>query len=289
MTSAGLHIWKAAAASWTGAAHEAAGAGNQDAYATLNVDDVTAVAVADGHGHPAHFRSRYGAQLAVDLAVSLTSKTALNVDGPQALSEGLHEQVKPQLIRGWRQNVLDHAASVPFSEDATEKLLEPGDEGIFRTYGTTLIAIVGTPVAVGFVQIGDGDAIAVFGDGEVSRPLPEDSSLDGIHTTSLCQADAGKWLRVAVLDLSQRDLRLALAVTDGFAAPQVDGVGWWWHVGVDLGTHLQERGSAWIREQLPGWLSVPAQTGGDDTTMALLLNQGIEASGPMVSTDPVPA
>ncbi len=272
MTSAATHRWKAIAASCTGASHEAAGTANQDAYATLAVGNVTAVAVADGHGHRSHFRSRHGARLAVDLAVGLMAEAARLADGPQALHEQLHERVKPQLLRDWRREVLDHADSVPFSDDANEKLVGSGDEAVLRTYGTTLIALVGTPIAMGFAQIGDGDAVAVFADGEVIRPLPEDPKLDGIHTTSLSQADAGDSLRISVLDLSGRHLMLGLAVTDGFAAPQLDGVGWWRQVGDELAVHLQERGSGWICEKLPGWLAEPAQTGGDDTTMGLLLN-----------------
>lgn len=271
MTSMARPVWTAAAASCTGAAHEAAGTANQDAYATLTVGDVTAVAVADGHGDPAHFRSRHGARLAVDLAVTLMSDSASRSPGARALRVSLDDQVVPELLREWRRRVLDHAVTLPFSEDAIEGSVGSGDDAVVRTYGTTLVAIVGTPSAVGFAQLGDGDAVAVFADGEVARPLPEDPKLDGIHTTSLSQSDAAASVRVTVLDLGVRELRLALAVTDGFAAPQLDGVGWWRQVGEELGAHLVERGSNWICDKLPGWLEEPARTGGDDTTMGLLL------------------
>jgi hypothetical protein len=132
---------------------------------------------------------------------------------------------------------------------------------------------------MGIAQIGDGDAVAVFVDGGVVRPLPEDPVLDGIHTTSMSQADAVGSMRVSVIDLDARPLALALAVTDGFAAPQVDGVGWWRQVGDQLATHLREHGSGWIRDRLPGWLEEPARTGGDDTTMGILLNDSLEPTG----------
>jgi hypothetical protein len=277
MTDFGKHEWKAVAATCTGAAHQVAKAPNQDAYATLVVGDVTALAVADGHGDSAHFRSRHGSRLAVDLAVELMVEDARLSDVPPVLQTSLQENVKPRLLRDWRLRVLDHLEVWPFSHDEKDKLVGSGDDAVMRAYGTTLIAIVATPAAVGFAQIGDGDAVAVFSDGGVIRPLPEDPKLDGIHTTSLSQPDAAASLRVTVLDLSERAVSLALAVTDGFAAPQVDGVGWWRQVGDELVNHLQAHGSDWVGEKLPGWLEEPAQTGGDDTTMGLLLNH---AAGP---------
>jgi Protein phosphatase 2C len=272
MTSTGSPVWKAVAASRTGATHIAAAAANQDAYATLRVGDVTAVAVADGHGHPSHFRSAQGARLAVDLAVALTVDAATAADSPQALQERLLEDVTRQLLHDWRQRVLEHAESVPFSADGTDTLIGSGEDAILRTYGTTLIALVGTPAAVGFAQIGDGDAVAVLADGDVIRPLPQDPKLDGIHTTSLSQRHAADSMRIAVIDTHERQLLVAFATTDGFSAPQLDGLGWWRQVGGELATHLQTRGSGWIAEKLAGWLAEPAETGGDDTTMGMLLN-----------------
>lgn len=279
MTLRARHGWTAAAASCTGAAHDAAGTANQDAYATLTVGEVTAVAVADGHGDRAHFRSRHGARLAVDLAVTMMSDSAGRSPDARSLRASLTDQVVPELLGEWRRRVLDHAATFPFSEDVNEGSVGSGDDAVVRTYGTTLIAIVGTPSAVGFAQLGDGDAVAVFADGEIARPLPDDPRLDGIHTTSLSQSDAAASVRVTVLDLEARDLRLALAVTDGFAGPQLDGVGWWRQVGEELGAHLVERGSDWICDKLPGWLEEPARTGGDDTTMGLLLSHDPDAPG----------
>jgi hypothetical protein len=277
MTASEGYEWQVVAATCTGAAHQAARSPNQDAYATLVAGDVAALAVADGHGDSAHFRSRHGSRLAVDLAVTLIVEDARLHERPPVLQESLQQNVKPRLLGDWRRQVLEHARAHPFSDEEREKVVGSGDDAVMRAYGTTLIAIVATPVAMGFAQIGDGDAIAVFADGGVIRPLPEDPKLDGIHTTSLSQPDAAASLRVTVLDLGERQVSLALAVTDGFAAPQVDGVGWWRQVGDELSAHLQEQGSAWIGDKLPGWLEEPAQTGGDDTTMGLVHNH---AAGP---------
>jgi hypothetical protein len=249
---------------------------NQDAFATLTADGVTVVAVADGHGDPSHFRSRHGARMAVDLAVGRMAPAALETVKPQDLHACLEGQVMPQLILEWRRQVLDHVRSNPFVEDSAEKLVGSSEQALVRAYGTTLIALVATPTAMGIAQIGDGEAVAVFVDGGVIRPLPEDPVLDGIHTTSMSQADAAGSMRVGVLDLEARSLAVMLAVTDGFAAPQVDGVGWWRQVGDQLGNHLRQRGSEWIREKLPGWLEEPARTGGDDTTMGILLNDALQ-------------
>jgi hypothetical protein len=266
------YAWTAAAASRTGAAHDAAGTPNQDACATITVGDVTVVAIADGHGDRAHFRSREGARIAVDLAVDVVSESARRTPEAEALHESLVDRVVPELVREWRLRVLNHATTSPFLGQSADGMVALSDDAVMRAYGTTLIVIVGTPQAVGFAQLGDGDAVAVFVDGEVARPLPNDPQLDGIHTTSLSQSDAAASVRVRVLDLQARALLLAFAVTDGFAAPQLDGTGWWRQVGEELSEHLVQRGPNWIRDKLPAWLEEPASAGGDDTTMGLLLS-----------------
>ena len=270
------YVWQALAASCRGASHEVAGTDNQDACTTLTVGDVTAVAVADGHGDAAHFRSRDGSRIAVDLAVQLMSEAARRVGDPTELSSCLQNEVTQQLVDDWRRRVLDHATAVPISPDMDGRLDGGGDRTVLRAYGTTLVALVATPATLGLLQIGDGDAIAVFDDGAVVRPLPDDPMLDGIHTTSMSQTNAATHMRATVLDLTQRQLRLALAATDGFAASQVDGAGWWRQVGEELAGHLREHGAAYIGQKLPGWLEEPAGTGGDDTTMGVLLNTALD-------------
>lgn len=276
MTAGTNPVWLALAASCRGSSHQLVGTENQDAYATLATAGATAVAVADGHGDPAHFRSRDGADFAVGLAVRLMSEAGQQVEDPEELSACLQGQVARQLVDDWRQRVLDHAVLVPMSPEKDVQLHEGGDLAILRVYGTTLVAVVATPVAVAFLQIGDGDAVAVFEDGAVLRPVPDDPTLDGIHTTSMSQMSAAANMRVTVLDLRQRRLRLALVATDGFASSQVDGVGWWRQVGKELAGHLRENGPGYIEQRLPGWLEEPAGTGGDDTTMGLLLSSSPE-------------
>jgi Protein phosphatase 2C len=271
MTSLSPH-WRVVAASCTGASHVAAGTANQDAYATATRGSLSAVAVADGHGHPMHFRSGRGARLAVELALRLVATVAEENDPAVTLQHRLRHEFTPLLVTEWRRSVMRHVALVPFSAIEQPHLVGDDEEAMVRPYGTTLLVLVGSPVAVGFAQLGDGDIVAVVADGEVIRPLPEDPQLDGIHTTSLSSVTAARSMRVQALDLASSELAVAFAATDGFGAPQLDGAGWWRQVGQELAGHLRMQGVDWISEKLPVWLAEPANTGGDDTTMGLLLN-----------------
>ncbi len=265
-------LWRVVAASCTGASHVAAGTANQDAYATVTRGGLSAVAVADGHGHPMHFRSERGAWLAAELALHLIATVAEESDSAGTLQHRLRDDFTPLLVTEWRRRVVRHATSAPFSAREQEHLVGDGEEALVRPYGTTLLVLVGSPIAVGFAQLGDGDIVAVLADGEVIRPLPEDPELDGIHTTSLSSVTAARSMRVQALDLASSELAVAFASTDGFGAPQLDGPGWWRQVGQELAGHLRAQGADWISDKLPGWLAEPASTGGDDTTMGLLLN-----------------
>ncbi len=264
--------WLALAATCRGSLHGPSGI-NQDACATCVEGEIAAVAVADGHGHRAHFRSEIGSRFAADLTVDLAMEAARAASDASHLRSLLDEQLAPSLVSGWQQRVREHVRLHPFSADDRVALTGSGEEAVLRPYGSTVIALVATSSCLGVVQLGDGDAVVAFAAGEASRPLPEDPQLDGIHTTSLCQLDAQQYVRATALDVRASEVALAFAATDGFGAPQVDGTGWWRQVGAELVTHLRIHGAAWMAAKLPEWLIEPAETGGDDTTFALLLNQ----------------
>ena len=101
--------WRILAATAIGATHTSGGWPHQDAFGTRPVPGPDGalpplvVAVADGHGHPRHFRSARGARLAVDVAceIGLESGTELAAaDGPDAVLgaiRGTH-----RAAAGWR-------------------------------------------------------------------------------------------------------------------------------------------------------------------------------------------
>lgn len=247
------------------------------------------VAVADGHGHKLHFRSDTGAALAVVSAVEELRRVLAEVrsSADHGAAEQLLRAAAEGLVATWTAKVSHHIEAHPYDE--AEVALGAGDDPL-RAYGTTILAAAAVGDLLLFLQIGDGDSVLVSAHGEASRPLPDDPDLDGLHTTSLCQPRPLEALRTAVVDARVDDVALTFLCTDGFGRPRVDTDGWWRQTGEQLLEFSRSRGLNWIHEQLPEWLAEPAQVGGDDTTMALLVRSDIAGvSRPdLADTVPVP-
>ncbi|HVK29272.1 MAG TPA: protein phosphatase 2C domain-containing protein [Nocardioides sp.] len=247
------------------------------------------VAVADGHGHKLHFRSDTGAALAVVSALEELRRVLPGVaaEADPVAAEELLRTAAEGLVDTWTAKVRHHIEANPYSE--AEEALGAGDDPL-RAYGTTVLAAAAVADLVLFLQIGDGDTVLVSAHGEAIRPLADDPDLDGLHTSSLCQPRPLEALRIAVVDARVDDVALAFLCTDGFGRPRVDSDGWWRQTGEQLLEFSRSRGLNWIRDQLPDWLAEPAQVGGDDTTMALLVRSDVAGvSRPdLADTVPVP-
>jgi hypothetical protein len=250
------------------------------------------VAVADGHGHKLHFRSDTGAALAVVSAVEelrriLAPLADLAEQGDLDGADELVRTAAAGLVDTWTAKVEHHLAAHPYSE-AEDELGASADP--LRAYGSTILATAAIGTLVVLLQIGDGDSVLVSARGEASRPLPEDPDLDGLHTSSLCQPRPLDALRVAVVDPGVEDVALVFLCTDGFGRARVDSDGWWRQTGEQLLEFSRSRGLNWIHEQLPEWLAEPAQIGGDDTTMALLVRSDVDGINrpDLADTVPVP-
>jgi serine/threonine protein phosphatase PrpC len=261
--------WSAFTATQVGSSHRLSDLPNQDASLVAVEDGLALVGVADGHGHRTHFRSREGAWAAVQTVAELLGP-AKDLDA-EALDDLLGGPVRSSLVPRWRARVLTHAAEQPCTGDELSLLGGSSPDHLVLAYGTTVVAAVSTGRALGLVQLGDGDAVVAFTDGEVVQPLPEDPLLDGHRTTSLCQPDATSSLRTAVLDLTRRPVGLCFVATDGFGSPRLDTQRWWVQVAEELTAHVAAHGSDWVESKLPEWLVEPAETGGDDTTVAVLV------------------
>lgn len=266
----GTAPWEVAATTCTGARHRAAAAANQDSHATCVTDGAVALAVADGHGHPAHFRSQYGSALAAQAAVELLATAGSTSVDAAALAQELVSHTGPALIDRWRAQTLQHLAEHPFSVEETQ-LSGPGNSGVWSAYGTTVVAVVGTTNCVGLLQLGDGDAVVVHRDGRVERPLPIDDANRGVLTSSLAQAEPLASLRSAAVDVVEASVAMAWVATDGFGSARLDQETWWREVSADLATYLDSHGLSWVEERMPGWLEESAAVGGDDVTLGLLV------------------
>ncbi|WP_408898798.1 protein phosphatase 2C domain-containing protein [Nocardioides sp. R1-1] len=244
------------------------------------------LAVADGHGHEQHFRSDTGAALAVVSAVEELRRILPDLQAADENARDLVVRAGAGLVGTWTAKVEHHLAANPFSP-AEEELGASADP--LRAYGSTILAAAAAGEVMVFLQIGDGDSVLVSADGVASRPLPEDPDLDGVHTSSLCQPRPLDALRVGVVDGAAERAALAFLCSDGFGRSRVDAQGWWRQTGEQLLEFTRERGLDWVREQLPSWLAEPALVGGDDTTMAVLVRNGIAGARRPDLVDTVPS
>jgi serine/threonine protein phosphatase PrpC len=199
--------WCVAAASSRGAAHVRAGLPNQDALATWPESGrgpPVIIVVSDGHGAGQHFRSGVGAQLAVEGAVErLREFLGERTDGRGAVDGTLARR----LVETWRDAVRAHLAAHPFTAEEIGRVAEQSgaqvralEEDPYLAYGATLLASLVAEDLVLYLQLGDGDILAVGEAGQTWRPLPADAQLVANRTTSLCQPRRGRSRAPAGLD-----------------------------------------------------------------------------------------
>jgi hypothetical protein len=261
--------WTVVSGTQIGSVHVRDGRPIQDAVRTWTGDNAAVLAVADGHGHHDHFRSDVGAQIAVEAAVDALVVALPELTDPVVAQRAVAE-VAARVVETWTAKIRQHSADNPFAGGAPRDPLRP--------YGTTLLAIAVAGDTLAMFQIGDGDTVLVDGAGQAFRPLPDDPDQDGVSTASLCQPNPLKSLRAGAVDARQGDVVLAFLCTDGFGSSRVDAAGWWQQTGEELVRFGREHGLDWVAGQLPGWLVEPAQVGGDDTTLALVVRTDLPAT-----------
>lgn len=265
--------WVPVAASVRGGGHERAGRPNEDAHAIEVGSSCVGAAVADGHGGDAHFRSVTGARLAVATLPLATGFLDAEPDAsPEEIEARARDRLAGAIVERWRQTVARDIETRPLGGDGDER---PGAADQWSVYGTTLLVAAVSAERLLLLQIGDGDIIVVDpGGGVASRPLPDDPGLVGRETNSLAMADAADRFRVVCLDLARHPCRLVFLSTDGFGS-SIASADWERSVGLDLVRRSEELGSDEFRAQLERWLRVPAETGGDDTTMAVIMRSPV--------------
>lgn len=265
------------AASVTGAAHLRADKPNQDAAASWCGEDGTVVlAVADGHGGEAYSRSDRGARFAVEAAVGACRDLADRL-APMAIRDGmahgrLGQELAREIVRRW-QRAVEEDRDDEEADAGVRARRRPAPAGATRAYGTTLIAAlaVGRELVL-LLQCGDGDVLAVAGDGTVDRPLPADERSFGNETASLCLPEAWTEFRSRLLDAGDLPDLLLLA-TDGYANSYA-GDEAFRDVARDLLVAVGRDGGEAVGAALPAWLGETSAGGsGDDITVGLMVRR----------------
>ncbi len=278
--------WNVATASVRGASHLRTGTPNQDAcgyWLAEESRESAILAVSDGHGSLKHFRSQTGAQLAVSTAVAHFQALITPADEAAdrlAVALADEEDLARRLVEDWRSACSRHLQDHPFSAEELQAV-ENGEGSATRleverqpilAYGATLLVVVSVGGSMVWLQLGDGDILIVQEGRLTARPFPQDERLVGNRTTSLCQPEAWKELRVRSLRFGEGrpPPALVLLSTDGYANSfRTDDD--FLLIGRDYLDMIHEMGLETVRGQLPEILKEASEQGsGDDITLGLL-------------------
>ncbi|MCF3123207.1 protein phosphatase 2C domain-containing protein [Streptomyces arenae] len=265
---------------------------SQDRGAALPVAGGRAavLAVADGHGSAAHFRSDLGARWAVEEFTACArafADEAVRVGEDAAGWPALRAEARrlPQQVgHRWHERALVHEYNSPShgarSPRAAARTRPPEQPGVpdLAAYGSTLIGAVLTEHMLFCWQLGDGDVVLVDAGGTPHTPLSTGPDM-GDETDSLCEPEPWRKMRSHWQPFTGGAPPCVLLSTDGLSKSFADDQGF-----LDFATGLGERaaqqGVAAVQDQLPDWLGRAAKFSGDDTTLV-----GAVAAPPQRSDD----
>ena len=283
--------WRLHSVSVLGPSHQKSGLTNQDAVGALAVPpgsaEVRLVAVSDGHGDSAHFRSERGSLFAVQAALE-TSLLFMSSE-PSANADAVREwagDVQPQRVVGrWRDLVADDLTERPFTsgERASLKAGDGGDARArsltlnpIRAYGATLAGVTVTADCIVYCQVGDGDIVTVSGEGLVGQPLEDEAHAFSNVTSSLCHDDPLRAWRASVQEQSRHQTALVLLASDGYSGAFEDKASFLNTVEA-LAEVLRSGGEAKMRATLDQSVAKARTFSGDDTTVAVLYRAPVSA------------
>ena len=144
-------------------------------------------------------------------------------------------------------------------------------------YGATLLAVAIGQAGILYMQIGDGDILAVSADGRTIRPLGLDPRLIGNQTTSLCQPEAWREFRIKLVRPDAAPALILLS-TDGYAnAFESDDA--FLKIGRDYLEMIARHGRDRVSAELPHILGEASRLGsGDDVTLGMLYREPVASS-----------
>lgn len=177
----------------------------QDSSGIWELGEIQAVALADGHGSADCFRSEIGARLAVEVAFEQVKNFCREVSPPERFSDFGIKNFKYSLKNAWLDAIKEDWQNNSVDEDFSP-----------AAYGTTLILAVSIGTQILILQIGDGTCVTLLSNGKCKIPVPPDEDNFLNFTSSLCEIDADKKFRHAVLECDKEVFPVAIFLsTDG--------------------------------------------------------------------------
>nr|WP_215689439.1 PP2C family serine/threonine-protein phosphatase [Coprococcus catus] len=240
-------------------------------------DEITIIALADGHGSSKCPRSDRGSMIAVNSFYHIMKKyleiygedeedithlmTFLNREGDVRFAQDVCEEWQARVKQSFYKNKVEGMTN----EDGSIKW-----PSVFSLYGTTLLGMLITDSFVFSFQIGDGDISAVTKD--AVEPLVEPEKFLGIETHSLSKSDAWRKAVASVhrLELDSQEPYMYMLSTDGFANSYTSDKEYQ-KTCIDYLKMLQEYGIDVVQANLKKWLTETSELGcGDDITVVMV-------------------
>ena len=240
-------------------------------------DEITIIALADGHGSSKCPRSDRGSMIAVNSFYHIMKKyleiygedeedithlmTFLNREGDVRFAQDVCEEWQARVKQSFYKNKVEGMTN----EDGSIKW-----PSVFSLYGTTLLGMLITDSFVFSFQIGEGDISAVTKD--AVEPLVEPEKFLGTETHSLSKPDAWRKAVTSVhrLEAESRESYMYILSTDGFANSYTSDKEYQ-KTCRDYLQMLQEYGIDVVQANLKKWLTETSELGcGDDITVVMV-------------------
>ena len=247
----------------------------QDASGECYFEDVSIIAVADGHGSDNYIRTDRGSKFAVSAAL-----TAIKAFVQEARenhlpaipnSEAELVQVSKNILARWYTQVENDVACEPFQSEELAKVSDKYKQryasGQYnaKAYGTTLIAVCMTSEGWFGIHIGDGKCVELLENGTLCEPIPWDEACEQNITTSICDSDAIEEFRYVI----QKDFPAALFIgSDGIDdsySSEMELHELYRNIFIVFAEHGAEVGSNEVRDYLP---KITRRGSGDDVSIA---------------------
>lgn len=247
----------------------------QDASGECHFEDVSIIAVADGHGSDNYIRTDRGSKFAVSAAL-----TAIKAFVQEARenhlpaipdSEAELVQVSKNILARWYTQVENDVACEPFQPEELAKVSEKyklryaSGQYNAKAYGTTLIAVCMTSEGWFGIHIGDGKCVELLGTGTLCEPIPWDEVCEQNITTSICDSDAIEEFRYVI----QKDFPAALFIgSDGIDdsySSEMELHELYRNIFIVFAEHGAKVGSNEVRDYLP---KITRRGSGDDVSIA---------------------
>ena len=240
-------------------------------------DEITIIALADGHGSSKCPRSDRGSMIAVNSFYHIMKKyleiygedeedithlmTFLNREGDVLFAQDVCEEWQARVKQSFYKNKVEGMTN----EDGSIKW-----PSVFSLYGTTLLGMLITDSFVFSFQIGDGDISAVTKN--VVEPLVEPEKFLGTETHSLSKPDAWRKAVTSVhrLEAESRESYMYILSTDGFANSYTSDKEYQ-KTCRDYLQMIRKYGIDVVQKNLKKWLTETSELGcGDDITVVMV-------------------